>query len=128
MSCAKKFSSLSSEAEVIADIFIDEMREETGCSATFLSEARPSIIKLYRDVTGDALENCLDEVRTLIRQQAETEKTCERVREDAKKLEAVHEQLNTEIKAVRAQIIEMRNSLQHTAFSLFSVNNIVGRA
>lgn len=129
---AKKLNSQAThtetDCETVADIFIEEVRRESGCSEAFLNEARASIVKLYRDVEGDALHKCLDDVRKLICQQAETEKICRQAKKDAHKLEEAHVRLGTELNAVRAQIVEMRNTLQVTAFSLISAGRVQGRA
>lgn len=120
MSCAKKINPPLSDHDASADAFIKQMRQETGCSEQFLADARSSIVKMYRDVQGEALASCVADVRALIEQQAETEIVCQRAKKDALKLEYTHQQLDGELKLVRRQMLDMRNTLRATAFSMLS--------
>ncbi|MBN2716254.1 MAG: hypothetical protein JXX14_10395 [Deltaproteobacteria bacterium] len=130
MSTAKKIKTPAMDPGIYADIFIDEMREQTGCSDHFLAEARPSLIKLYRDVTGEPLETCLNDIRELIQQQADTERICAQARKDAIALEQTQRQLDSELKSMHRQVTDMRNTLRATAFTLFSMkgNRPIGDA
>jgi len=129
MSIAKKVILPSSDPGVYADIFIDEMRQQTGCSDAFLMEARPALVKLYRDVKGEALDSCLDDVRQLIAQQAETERVCERAKEDARRLEQTQRQLDNDIRAMHRQVVEIRDTLQATALTMYAMkNSFAGKA
>ena len=123
MSIAKKIKLPSRNPDIYADIFIEEMQQQTGCSSKFLEEARPALIKLYRDVSGDALEVCLNDVRELIQQQADTERICEQARKDAKRLEEVQLKLGEDLQSMHRQVSEMRNALRATAFTLFSMRH-----
>ena len=113
---------------VYADIFIEEMQQQTGCSEAFLVQARPALIKLYRDVKGEALENCLNDVRELIQQQAETERICAKAKEDAQKLDQMQMQLDSDLRNMRQQVNELRNTLQATSLILHMKNRFVGEA
>lgn len=121
MSIAKKIKTPSLDPGVYADIFIEEMQQQTGCSTRFLDEARPALIKLYRDVSGEPLENCLNDIRQLIEQQAETERVCRKAKEEAKALEKIQTQLDTDLKIMHRQVSDMRDTLRATAFTLFSM-------
>ncbi len=59
--------------EKLADDFITEMIHETGCSIRFLNEAKPAILKLFRDTSGPALDKCLASLRETIACQATIE-------------------------------------------------------
>ncbi|MBN2162892.1 MAG: hypothetical protein JXR25_08885 [Pontiellaceae bacterium] len=61
--------------EKLTDDFITKMINETGCSVRFLNEAKPIILKLFRDTSGTALENCLESLRETIEGQAGIEKS-----------------------------------------------------
>jgi hypothetical protein len=129
MSIAKKVTPPSSDPGVYADIFIEEMRRETGCSDAFLMDARPALVKLYRDVQGEALETCLDDVRQLIAQQAETERICELAKEDARRLEQTQRQLDSDIRSIHRQVKEIRDTLQATALTMYAMKSpFVGKA
>jgi hypothetical protein len=49
------------------------MIEETGCSVQFLNEAKPIILKLFSDITGPALDECLASIKETIDNQAKIE-------------------------------------------------------
>ncbi len=59
--------------EKLAEKFIADMIEETGCSTQFLSEAKPIILKLFKDVSGPAQDECLASIRETAKQQAKIE-------------------------------------------------------
>jgi len=64
----------TSSPNVLTEKFITEMIEETGCSIRFLNEAKPIILKLFKNTTGIALHDCLIELRTTIGNQAKSER------------------------------------------------------
>jgi hypothetical protein len=60
--------------EMLTDRFISQMIEETGCSIRFLNEAKPILLKLFRDTAGEVRDNCLASVRETIENQAAMER------------------------------------------------------
>ncbi|MBN2524991.1 MAG: hypothetical protein JXR76_01270 [Deltaproteobacteria bacterium] len=128
MALATKVKPASTSPAKRADEFIDEMERLTGCSRHFLEEARPSLEKLYRDVEGEALDKCLVDIRELIHQQAETERICASAKRDAQKLDQMQIQLDADLKHMRRQVTELRNTLQATSLMLRTGNRFVADA
>ncbi len=126
MSTAKKFSSVSAfvnqSPDVMADIFIDEMAAETGCSHRFLDSARVSVYKLFRDVEGDTLEACLDDIKNLIIQQAETENYCQRAVKAADKLAQSHMKIGKELLSASVKMQEAKRELNTAVYSLYGLS------
>ena len=118
MNPAKKITT-HSQGAVFADIFIKEIEEETGCSREFLEQSRPSITRLFDDVTGEELKTCLEQVKTLIRQQAETEKIAARTLEAANKLEKSNQRIFQNMLNTKKQISQIKKELQFTNVALF---------
>ena len=64
---------MSTTSEAQADKYITEMIDQTGCSVKFLNEAKPMIVKMFRDTEGSALDACLKSITATIKSQASIE-------------------------------------------------------
>jgi hypothetical protein len=126
MTTAKKFSILidgeNKSPDVMADIFIEEMALETGCSREFLDRARDSVYKLFRDVEGETLETCLDDIKGVITQQAETEGYCQRAIVAANKLSESQKKIGSEFAKAGKQIAQAKNDLNIAMYTLYGLS------
>ncbi len=98
--------------------FIEELAEETGVSRAFLDDAKAVIARAFTDVPPDRRPECLENIRTTVRMQAETEAAVRSSMESAKRLVQAEERLLTSLQELKKEAQAAKEQAASAALGL----------
>lgn len=99
--------------------FLEALAEETGVSHEFLMKARPAINLIFTEVPEEGRALCVETVRDIVKNQANTEADIRRIRVGVAQLDASHTEMFNRLSALNKQVKRLATSCAHLEFRIY---------